>query len=300
MNSTSPDPVRGRFAPTPSGPLHLGSLYTALAGYLDARRRGGQWLLRIDDLDTARCDADAVPAILAQLRAHGLHWDGEPRHQSARLADYEAALARLRDDARVYACRCSRRQLKASAPDGPDGPVYPGTCRARGLAFDDAAVRYRVPEGKVCLDDAILGRIERDADSEIGDFIVRRRDGPIAYQLASVVDDRLDGVNEVWRGHDLLGSSLRQLSLFAGLGAAAPRFAHVPVLIDAGGKLSKQHHAAPIDPARAGDNLRWCLAALGQDIPPPDRDTVPAIVAWAVEHWRREAVPRSETIDLDG
>lgn len=299
MKMTQSSVPCGRFAPTPSGPLHLGSLYAALAGFLDMRQRGGEWRLRIDDLDAPRCDPAATAVIIEQLRAHGLHWDGEPRQQSAHLPDYREALERLHARELIYACRCPRKALKRSAPPGPDGPVYPGTCRERGLPFDDAALRFRVGDDRVRIDDAVLGRVQRVADSEIGDFIVRRRDGPIAYQLASVVDDIAVGTTDVLRGHDLLGSSLRQVALFGGLGHAAPAFAHVPVLVDEGGKLSKQHHAKPIDSARAADNLRWCLNALGQAEPPPALADTSAMLDWAIEHWRRDALPQCEAIRVD-
>lgn len=283
---------RGRFAPTPSGALHLGSLLTALASYLDARHHHGEWLLRIDDLDRPRCVPDADKQILRQLEAHALLWDEAPRYQSQHLAEYEAALARLAAQGRLYACRCTRATLAASALPGPDGPVYPGTCRGLQLPFDAHALRFAVSDGLLHLDDRLQGRLQRDASTELGDFVVRRRDGIVGYHLACAVDEAAQGITDVVRGADLIGASFAQNVLQQALALPAPRYAHVPVLVDAKGlKLSKQNHAAPLDAAKAAENLWSCLHWLQQAPPPELRNAAPAeILDWATAHWRAEAL----------
>jgi glutamyl-Q tRNA(Asp) synthetase len=275
---------RGRFAPTPSGPLHLGSLLTALASWLDARQRGGVWLLRIDDLDRARCPPGTDGVILRQLEAHALQWDEAPRYQSAHVAEYREALHRLERAQRLYACTCSRATLKQTALQGPEGPVYPGTCRSAGYPLGRGSVRARVPDRELCFDDAWQGRQCRRLASEVGDFVVRRANGEIAYQLACAVDEPAQRISDVVRGADLLGSTFCQLWLQQELGQAPPRYAHLPVLIDARGrKLSKQNHAPPVDAREASANLRRCLRLLNQ--PDPGDGTPGEILAAARDRW---------------
>jgi glutamyl-Q tRNA(Asp) synthetase len=265
VENTGLRPYRGRFAPTPSGPLHLGSLLTAVASWLDARSHGGQWLVRIDDLDRPRCPPGADATILRQLEAHGLHWDEAPRYQTAHVAQYRAALATLERAGRTYLCTCSRAALKQQARSGPEGPVYAGTCRA-ARPGGRGALRVRLPDAELCFDDAWQGRQCRQLETEVGDFVVRRADGVIAYQLACAVDEQDQRISDVVRGADLLGSTFCQAWLQQQLGAQAPRYAHLPVLADARGrKLSKQNHAPAVDDRRAADNLRRCLRLLNQD-----------------------------------
>ena len=285
---------RGRFAPTPSGPLHLGSLLTALASWLDARAARGRWLLRIDDLDRARCPAEAEPTILRQLEAHGLTWDETPRRQSAHLAEYEAALEVLGTRQRLFACTCTRAMLAKASLDGPDGPVYPGTCRAGNARRGPQATRFRIDDGLTRLDDSIQGACNRSNARDIGDFIVRRNDGIPGYHLACTVDEIALNVTHVVRGADLLGSTFCQLQLFQELGAPPPAYGHLPVLIDSrdGHKLSKQNHASPVDARHAGDNLLLCLSLLGQDPPPVlERGTAGEILDWALANWGIRSVP---------
>lgn len=284
-------PYRGRFAPTPSGPLHLGSLLTALASYLQARRRGGAWLLRIDDLDRARCPAGMTDQILRQLGAHALQWDEAPRRQSEHLDAYRDALETLRRQGLLYACTCTRAALKTSSPPGPDGPVYPGTCRAAGAAR--GSLRARVPAGRLCFDDAWQGRQCCDLRSEIGDFVARRADGVPSYQLACAVDEHAQRITEVVRGADLLGSTFQQRWLMLQLGIAPPTCRHLPVLVDAQGrKLSKQNRAAPVTGADASLNLVRCLRALGQEVAPGLERAAPAeVLARAVAQWDAARVP---------
>ena len=251
--------VRGRFAPSPSGRMHLGNLFCALLSYLSVKSRGGEWILRIEDLDTARCRPDYARQVEEDLRWLGLAWDeggsaggpDAPYFQSQRTALYEAALARLRGMGLVYPCFCTRAQLHAaSAPHREDGlTVYPGTCR--GLTPEDiarreasgrkGALRLRVPEETVTFTDGHLGEVTEYLPTDCGDFLLRRSDGLFAYQLAVVVDDAAMGVTEVVRGADLLSSTPRQLLLYELLGWEAPEFYHFPLLLSPDGRrLSKR------------------------------------------------------------
>jgi glutamyl-Q tRNA(Asp) synthetase len=283
---------RGRFAPSPTGPLHFGSLVAALASWLDARAVGGEWLLRIEDVDAARTVPGAADAILRQLDAFGLHWDGAVAWQSRRVGRYEAALARLREQGLVYRCRCSRREIADSALRGIEGAIYPGTCRALGATLAvPGADRLLVTAGPVAFEDRVQGRIVQDVSREIGDFVLKRRDGLHAYQLAVVVDDADQGVTDVVRGADLLQSTPRQMLLQARLGLATPRYLHFPVATnDAGEKLSKQTLAAPADAERAAPLLRAALRFLGQAAPaaPRPRD----ILDEAAARWEVSAIAR--------
>lgn len=247
--------VRGRFAPSPSGRLHLGNARSALLGWLQARAAGGQFLLRIEDLDPDRSQAAAIDGIFEDLRWLGLDWDGPVLKQSDRSAVYEAALAQLGD--RVYPCWCSRAEIAraASAPHaGEEGPRYPGTC-ARGAAPKPGrtpALRFRAAKGETAFVDLVHGRYAQDVDAAVGDFVVRRADGVASYQLAVVVDDAAQGITDVLRADDLLASTPRQLQLYAALGLSPPRFAHVPLLVDAEGKrLAKRDGALTIAALRA-------------------------------------------------
>lgn len=287
---------RGRFAPTPSGPLHMGSLLTALASWLDARSRGGQWLLRVDDLDRARCPPGAADVILRQLEAHGLTWDGAVRYQRRHADDYRATLRTLERDGAIYACTCSRAVLKAGALAGPDGPVYAGTCREARHGTASASLRVRVPARTLCLDDGWQGRQCRELDREVGDFVVRRADGAAAYQLACAVDEPAQGITHVVRGADLLGSTFCQLWLQQTLGTPAPEYRHLPVLTDARGrKLSKQNRAAALDSGIAASNLRHCLRLLNQA--DSAGDTVAEVLGQALAQWNAARVSRTAQIN---
>lgn len=238
----------GRYAPSPTGYLHVGNAFAALCVYARARRAGGRCLLRIEDLDGPRVVAGATARIIEDLTTLGLSFDDDVLVQSRELAPYHDALARLRQAGALYACRCSRKELAraASAPhEGEEGPPYPGSCRELGLPLDDPSLpvawRFRVPAGVVEVDDALQGHIEQDVQREVGDMVVRRKDGLLAYQLAVVVDDLRQGVTEVVRGRDLLSSAPRQALLFRALGGAPPTFAHLPLLVDeAGARIAKR------------------------------------------------------------
>lgn len=289
----------GRFAPSPTGPLHLGSLVAALASFLDARATGGRWLVRMEDLDRPRCDQAAADTILRQLEAYGLGWDGAVVYQSQRDDAYAAALDALRAQGAVFPCSCTRSQL-AHAPRNADGEtVYPGTCRLHALPRVEVhAWRVRVQEVSVHFVDRIHGALQQDLATAVGDFVVRRADGLFAYQLAVVVDDAFQGVTHVVRGADLLWNTPRQIYLQRLLGLPTPAYAHVPLVTNAGGqKLSKQTLAPALPESGRRAVLAQALAALGH---PPPADLVGAgpdeLLAWAIAQWRIEAVPLHPTI----
>ena len=274
----------GRFAPTPSGPLHIGSLLTAVASWLDAHAVRGTWLVRIDDLDTPRVDPDAESAILATLESHGLRWDGPVHRQSDNQDRYAGAVARL--GARCFACACTRRVLR-----GHDR--YPGTCRDRGLPPNGNALRVRAGLAGPKFMDRVQGHVDM-SQRTLGDFIVRRRDGFASYPLAVVVDDLSIGVNHVVRGADLLDNTAEQLFLLRWLGMEAPAYAHVPVVVEASGvKLSKHNRATAIDNRWAAHNLAAVLSLLGFD---PPLDQVDTMLAWAVDEWDIARVPRGQAV----
>lgn len=287
LMSTPGPGYRGRFAPTPSGPLHLGSLLTALASWLRARQADGSWLLRIDDLDQARCPPGASTLILRQLESHGLHWDEAPRIQSEHGEEYAATLSRLRAQGLVYSCHCTRARLAVESRPGPDGPIYSGRCRSAPPSPGAAALRWRVPSGSVDLLDPVQGHLSRDAETDIGDFVLRRSDGVFGYQLACVVDEQAQGITEVVRGADLIGSSLRQALLLRELGLPIPSYVHLPVLVAADGrKLSKQNGAPALDERNTGCNLLRCLNALGASPPPELAGAANSeVLGWALREW---------------
>ena len=254
--------VIGRFAPSPTGPLHLGSLVAAVGSWLFARQAGGRWQVRMEDLDTPRVVPGSADEILGSLSRYGLEWDGEVVWQSRRIALYEEALERLTARGLAYDCACSRAELQraASAPLGAEA-VYPGTCR-EGLAPGRVAraVRFRVSPGVIAFDDAIVGHIEEDVETVTGDFVIKRADGPFAYQLAVVVDDAAQGVTQVVRGGDLLSSTARQIALQRALRLSQPSYAHLPLVTGPDGtKLGKRDGALPL-PSLDGTRVRATLA----------------------------------------
>ncbi len=285
-SSTADHAYRGRFAPTTNGPLHAGSLFTAVASFLDARKQGGHWFVRLDDLDTPRNDPDAPDQILHTLETHGLEWDEPVQRQSEHRDQYEAALAQLIDEGRIFYCTCSRKSLR-------DQPLYPGTCRQRTTPNgESAAVRLRVQEEFVEFADGACGTQTALGQQDFGDFIVWRRDGLPSYQIATAVDDGWDGtsdrpVTHVLRGNDLLSDTPRQIYLMQALGLTPPAFSHWPVLVDArGDKLSKQAGAQGVNDALASDNLTITLRQLGLSIEPDLAQAPPAQqLKWALTQW---------------
>ena len=289
---------RGRFAPSPSGPLHFGSLVAALASYLDARSQRGKWLVRVEDLDTPRVVAGAADDILRTLEACGMEWDGPVVYQSTRKQAYHHALHELRRSGSVYVCACSRREIVDSALTGIEGYVYPGTCR-EGVPAGRRARAWRVRTRQECYGfaDAIQARVEQNIERQIGDFVVYRMDGIFAYQLAVVMDDAEQGITDVVRGADLIESTPRQIYLQTLLGLPLVRYAHVPVAVNSDGeKLSKQTHAQPIAHRHAAQVLHAALQFLGQ-LPPSALAAAPVaeIQRWAQENWRLDRVPRTRT-----
>jgi glutamyl-Q tRNA(Asp) synthetase len=253
----------GRFAPSPTGPLHFGSLVAALASYLEARSVKGKWLVRMEDLDKPREQPGAADAILRALDALGLHWDGAVAYQSRRTSLYQDALERLR--AHTYPCGCTRSEIADSALASDGARVYGGSCRG-GLPQGKTARAIRVrARGEIRFTDRVQGPQAQQLERDVGDFVLWRADGQFAYQLAVVVDDAEQGVTDVVRGADLLDSTARQIHLQRLLGCATPRYLHVPVAMNAAGeKLSKQTGAEPMDAGRRGDALRRAFAFLGQ------------------------------------
>ena len=282
---------RGRFAPSPSGPLHFGSLIAAVASYLDARAHQGSWLLRIDDIDTARCKAGATEQIQTTLQAFGMHWDEAILYQSQRLARYQSLLEQLLSQDLLYPCSCTRKDLQHLPDTGMDGPVYPGTCRA-GMRENSTqfAYRLRTQPLRICFQDAVQGERCQSLETEVGDFIVRRADGIFAYQLAVVADDADQGITTVVRGADLLFSTPRQLYLQQLLGFAKPDYLHVPVALDAAGKkLSKSDQARSVDTQAPIATLNACLNFLGQE--QIHTDQLERFWSQAIANWQRARIP---------
>jgi glutamyl-Q tRNA(Asp) synthetase len=293
-------PYRGRFAPSPTGPLHFGSLVAAVGSYLEARTHNGEWLLRIEDLDRPRTIPGAAEQILRTLEDFGFAWDGPVIHQSSRLDLYRTALVRLQRNGDVFPCACSRREIeaRATAASVVGGWVYPGTCRAglsaeKSMSGTASAWRLRVSNGEIAFDDRIQGAQTQNLESDVGDFVLLRADGQFAYQLAVVVDDAWQGVNAVVRGADLLDSTPRQIWLQQRLGYATPSYAHLPVATNAAGeKLSKQTLAAAVTPANAVVQLCAVMRFLGQKIP-AEMLALPLAEFWplAISIWSPADVP---------
>lgn len=286
-------PYIGRFAPSPTGPLHFGSLVAAVASWLDARAASGRWLLRMEDLDRPRCEPGAADTILRQMEAYGLVWEGDVLVQSQRDDAYAAALDALKAMGAVYPCACTRSQLARTefnqAPRNREGEIiYPGTCR-NGLrpGAEARAWRVRVPDVSTHFADRIHGALQQNLAREIGDFVVKRADGLFAYQLAVVVDDAFQGVTHVVRGADLLWNTPRQIYLQTLLGVPTPRYAHVPLITNAAGqKLSKQTQAPALPESGRGTVLAQALTALGHTPPIELSGAAPTeLLAWARACW---------------
>ncbi len=277
----------GRFAPSPTGPLHLGSLLTALSSYLFARSAGGEWLLRIEDIDPPREPPDAALAILDSLQAHGLEHSRPVLWQSTRGSAYAAAVQQLLATGQAFHCTCSRQDLAAGQ--------HAGRCpRSIHPPSEPAAVRVRSAGGSISFDDGILGRVTIPAGED--SFVVQRKDGLYAYHLAVVVDDAFQEVSDIVRGRDLLDSTPCHLRLQELLDLPRPQYAHLPLLLnDDGHKLSKQTHATALDPDRAESNLRRCLRALGQELPPDEAGLgVAGLLDFAAARWDSTRIPRND------
>jgi glutamyl-Q tRNA(Asp) synthetase len=277
----------GRFAPSPSGPLHFGSLVAAVASFLDARSKNGQWLVRMEDLDPPRESPSAPEVILKQLKDFELVWDGQVLFQSTRLDAYAAALESLQDRHLTFQCRCSRNKTPS---------VYPGTCRdaahTENLATLPTSTRLRVDPCEVGFEDRILGRKTWHLQHDVGDFIIRRKDRLFAYQLAVVVDDAYQNITHVVRGSDLLDSTPRQIFLNQCLHLSQPTYAHLPVILGEDGfKLSKQAMARPISNENPSSLLKLALKALGQKV--IDSIDYSEMLAVSALNWDIERVPKT-------
>ncbi|MBJ6799972.1 tRNA glutamyl-Q(34) synthetase GluQRS [Geomonas propionica] len=292
----------GRFAPSPTGPLHVGSLVAALGSYLIAKNAGGLWLLRMEDLDLPRVVPGIADDMMATLEKLGFHWDGEVLFQSRRTEHYRAAAEQLQQRGLAYACGCTRSEIAqiASAPH-EDGLVYPGLCRD-GLPAEkvERALRVKVYDEVISFDDGIMGRYSQHLTASCGDFVIHRADGPYAYHLAVVVDDAASGVNQVVRGADLLASTPRQIYLQRIFGFPTPSYCHLPLVTGPdGAKLSKRDNAVSLaagrDLTREGGGLLFAaLCFLGQSPPPELQHAAPAeLLGWGVAHLDVAAIPKT-------
>jgi len=295
---SQPAAYRGRFAPSPTGPLHFGSLVAAVGSYLDAKAHGGEWLVRMEDLDTPRCVPGAADEILHTLEAFGMHSDGPVLYQSTRTEAYRAALEQLRAIGVVYACSCTRREVADSAVSGIDGYVYPGTCR-NGLPPGKTARAWRVNTrgAHTSFEDRLQGRCVQNIEDEIGDFVLLRADGLYAYQIAVVVDDAEQKITDVVRGADLIDSTPRQIFLQRLLGLPTPRYAHLPVAVNAQGeKLSKQTRASAVDTRNPALEIVKALQFLGFEVPDSlNRARVQDVWEWGFENFDLACVSRRRT-----
>jgi glutamyl-Q tRNA(Asp) synthetase len=283
---------RGRFAPSPTGPLHLGSLVAAVGSYLDARKAGGRWLLRMEDLDTTRVVPGCSDEMLRTLEFFGLHWDGPVEFQSKRLPLYVEALESLRSSGLTFECSCSRRDLEQSETG------YPGTCRnGPTQSCSSTATRFRVQDTPVSFPDRLQGECQFDL-RVLGDPVIRRRDRVFAYQLAVVVDDAAQDISDVVRGADLLQSTAWQIQLQQALSLAKPRYAHLPLVVEkAAGKLSKSRRSLGIDPERASAQLYDALHLLKHQPPLELAQASPSeLLAWATTYWSLDRVQGTKEI----
>lgn len=287
----------GRFAPSPTGPLHFGSLVAALASYLDAKAQHGKWLLRIEDLDPPRESPGAAGIILEQLQQLGFVWDGEVLYQSARLQAYEAALKQLQASGHCFCCTCTRPRIQAL------GAIYDGHCRANSAAISQPqepyAIRIQAPDQLISFNDRIQGRYTQNIGREVGDFVIKRKDSLFAYQLAVVVDDSFQEITDVVRGFDLIDSTPRQIYLQNQLSLPTPRYAHFPVAANkAGEKLSKQQQADEINLERGSERLLQAMTFLGLN-PGAEllKESPLALMNWAIARWDIQNVPKLATIN---
>ena len=286
-------PYRGRFAPSPTGPLHFGSLIAAVASYLEARSHHGEWLIRMEDVDQPRCVPGADSQILHTLEAFGFEWQGAVLYQTQRDSAYADALQQLENNHLSYRCTCTRSELSAIS----ETSVYPGLCANKNHPAHSAhAIRLRTVTTCIAFNDAVMGSTQQNIQTDVGDFVIRRRDGLFAYQLAVVVDDAFQNISHVVRGADLLDSTPRQIYLQQCLGYATPQYTHLPLAVNAAGeKLSKQTYAPHIrtDSAVLFDALNF----LGQPVPKElEHESSDAIWTWAIANWHRKKIPKNNQL----
>jgi glutamyl-Q tRNA(Asp) synthetase len=292
----------GRFAPSPTGPLHFGSLIAALASFLDARAANGRWHLRIDDVDTTRTRQASIASIPFTLESLGLYWDGPIQRQNEHRDRYEAALQTLVQAQRAYPCACSRRDIAAVASRGPTGMIYPGTCRD-GLAIDrkPRSWRFRVDTEIISFTDQHAGAQRIDLASQVGDFVIKRGDGLHAYHLAMVIDDAALGVNHIVRGGDLLAASAPQIALQKAFGFREPKYLHLPIANGPNGrKLSKTNGAPALELAKPAQVIAAALDFLGQSLP-ENAASQPHdwLINWAIAHWHPQQLPDVHSNDVE-
>ncbi len=295
MNSQT---YRGRFAPSPTGPLHFGSLIAAVASYCQAKSNNGEWLLRIEDIDRPREVPRASDDIIRHLELFGFNWDGPVTYQKNRIEHYQAAFDQLIQQQRLYPCACSRKDIAKLNPFG----IYPGTCR-NGIPISEKSNlswRIRTESNAVEFLDRIQGQVNCRLDLEVGDFVIKRSDGLFSYQLAVAVDDALQEISEVVRGYDLLDSTPRQIFLQQQLDYTSPEYAHHPIAVNSNGiKLSKQTFAKAIHEKEFGLAIYQALEFLGQT-PPAELqfESVELIWTWAIRHWHLNDIPHYESIEV--
>ncbi|MBN6518648.1 tRNA glutamyl-Q(34) synthetase GluQRS [Acinetobacter pittii] len=278
----------GRFAPSPTGPLHFGSLITAVASYCDAKAHQGKWLVRVEDTDIPRIYPGSEEHILTSLEAFQFESDAEIIFQKNRLDIYESVLDQLKKEGLIYACQCTRKMLGSNA-------IYAGTCRDLNLDFQGQAIRVKVQDQQICFDDRLQGHHCSNLQHDLGDFVLKRRDGIINYQLAVVVDDYLQGITHVVRGADLLDNTERQIWLGQLLGYPQLSYMHLPLAMnDQGQKLSKQNLAQALDLSKAPELLQKAILALGQ--PNVDLDQPRLMLKQAVAQWNVDLIPRVQEL----
>ena len=291
----TPTPIIGRFAPTPSGPLHFGSLVTALASYCQARSQQGQWLIRIEDVDTPRVVEGSTSQMLNQLEACGFEWDGEIITQNDQFDRYAAVIGQLLEQESAFACECSRRSLRqVNVKTGPLGMIYPGICRDKNLKQAKHSIRINTRSARILSSTpSLFGQVAINIAEQAGDFVIRRADNIFAYHLAVVLDDELQNVNQVVRGADLLEATCLHLYLQQLLGIKPPEYLHIPLVRnDNGAKLSKQTGATAIDTKQATSLLIRALRILGQPVEARlDQATASEIVQYAVTSWDYRRIP---------
>jgi len=291
---------RGRFAPSPTGDVHFGTLVAAVASYLQAITQQGAWYLRIDDIDSTRTIKHADTHIIKTLENYGFEWHGEIYYQSKNIPLYQEALTQLIDQALVFPCLCSRKLL-AEQSQLMSNDIYPGTCRSRRLPETaEHSLRLRGDDCSITFQDKVMGRQNQNIRTDCGDFIIKRRDGLFAYQLAIVVDDAEQNITEIVRGGDLLDSTPRQIYLQQLLGYSCPDYLHLPIAVDADGqKLSKSTGTASIEAVSPSKNLVHALAFLGQKPPTElEQSKISEIWIWAIQHWNIETIPSKKTITI--
>ncbi len=292
---------RGRFAPSPSGALHIGSLITAISSWCEARSQRGNWLLRIDDLDTPRVKPGAADDILRTLETFGLEWDEKVVFQSKRIEAYIFALKKFEANKEVYRCTCSRKDIiKNSLNVGLHGPIYGGTCKLKTSNRSEASIRISVLKTKVKFFDTLQGEIQSDIANDVGDFVLRRADKIFSYHLANVVDDNWMKITNIVRGIDLLDSTIRQLYLINRLNFKIPNYLHVPIAVNASGqKLSKQTFACPIKHQNPPLTV-WTVLQLLNQSPPKELKTYKTleILAWASENWSQRKLPTVNQLEI--